>query len=138
MARLTLIVGALLIGIGLGGYLLGGSVDADGNAYRSWTALIPAFPGVIFVLCGLIALAGDAARKHAMHAAVAFALLGAIAPWGRLPKTLSADPVNYLAAFSLIAMFVLCLVVLVAGIRSFIQARRARKEQQQGFPVVQK
>lgn len=137
MARLTLIVGALLLGIGFGGYLLGGNVDENGNAYRSWTALIPAIPGVLFVICGAIALTGDAARKHAMHVAVAIALLGTIAPIGRLPKTLSADPINPLAAFSMIAMLVLCLVVLIAGVRSFIQARRARKEQQ-GFPVIQK
>lgn len=124
MPKLTFIVGVVLILVGLGGYVAAGLGESE---YRSWTALIPAIPGVVFVVCGFMAARSERARKHWMHLAVLIALLGTIAPLGRLPTALSADPINRLTVFSMVSLLVLCLVVLIAGIRSFIVARRARQ-----------
>ena len=63
----TIALGAALIVLGLGGYVLTGAV--------SLTALIPAAFGVLFVLVGVLAR-DDRKRMHAMHAAVVIALLG--------------------------------------------------------------
>ena len=122
MPRVALAIGVLLTLLGVAGYLIGLAGD-----YASWTALIPAFAGVPILLCGLIGSTGDAARKHAMHFAALIALLGAIAPLGRLPTTLTGDPVNWVAATSLIGMLVLCALFVALAVRSFVAARRARQ-----------
>lgn len=118
MHRVTVVFGALLVLLGLIGYL----VLADPDA-RSVTALIPAFFGIPIVLAGLVA-AKPAARKHAMHVAMLFALLGAVAPWMRLARSFSEGfELNEKTGVQL-TMSILCLVLLVLGIRSFIAARR--------------
>ena len=118
MHRVTVVFGVLLVLLGLVGYL----VLADPDA-RSVTALIPAFFGIPIVLAGLVA-AKPAARKHAMHVAMLFALLGAVAPWMRLAKSFSEGfELNEKTGVQL-TMSTLCLVLLVLGIRSFIAARR--------------
>src|SRR5215216_1948871 len=70
MANITITLGAFLVLLGVGGYV------ASGQA--SWTALIPAFFGLIFVALGVLARR-EARRRHAMHAAVTVALLGFLA-----------------------------------------------------------
>ena len=67
MPLTTRIVGILLVVVGLASYYLTGQT--------SITALIPAFFGIVFIVLALVARA-EAARKHAMHAAVAVALIG--------------------------------------------------------------
>jgi hypothetical protein len=85
--------------------------------------LIPAFAGAPIIVCGLVA-ANPGARKHAMHVAMIFALLGAVAPWSRLAKSFSEGfELNEKTGVQL-TMSALCLVLLVLGIRSFIAARR--------------
>jgi iron(III) transport system permease protein len=69
MPSTTRVTGLLLIVIGVASYTLTGRT--------SITALIPAFIGAVLVICALIARK-ESARKHAMHAAVAVALLGAL------------------------------------------------------------
>ena len=126
MAKVAIGFGVALVALALYGYF---AVPEP----RSWTALIPAFAGVPLLICGLLAL-NPGLRKHAMHAAAMFGLLGFLAPLGRLPKTLRAEPRNNLAAFSQLAMCVLCLIFVILCVMSFINARKAR-QQQQGFPV---
>jgi hypothetical protein len=130
MPRLALIIGGLLTALAVIGYLVG----LMGN-YASWTALIPAFAGVPILLCGLIAQASEPARKHAMHAAVAVALLGVIAAgMGFFARVVRAETrPSTMAIISLMGMLILCAWLLVAGINSFIQARRVR---QSGFEVL--
>ncbi len=103
---------------------------ADAAAKKtSITALIPAFVGFPILLLATLALQKDW-RKHMMHAVVTVALLGTLAGLGRgLMKVGSlAGAESYEAVrpvvFSLV-LGVLCLVLLVACIRSFIAARRA-------------
>lgn len=119
MAKVTIIFGALLIILGVGGYVLTGA--------QSITALIPALAGVVFTILGAVALKPPA-RKHAMHAAAALALLGFL---GTLPGVIKlarwaggTEPARPAAVISQSIMAGLCLIFLVICIRSFVQARR--------------
>ena len=119
MHRTVIVFGLLLVLLGLLAYFVLASPDA-----RSLTALIPAVFGLPLVLCGVIG-SKPSARKHAMHVAMVFALLGAAAPWGRLAGSFRAGfELNEKTGVQL-AMSGLCLVLLVLGIRSFITARRS-------------
>lgn len=108
----TITIGLLLVLQGLGFYF--------GTATKSMTALIPTFFGVPILLLGCVALK-DSLRKHAMHGAVALALLGLLAPIGRIA---SAGLKFSAAGVSLVLMIVLCGGLLILGIKSFIDARR--------------
>ena len=119
MPRLVAIVGVLLILLGLVGYF----VLADPEA-RSVTALIPAFVGVPIFFMGLLGRKPGRVRKITMHVAMLLALLGAVAPWMRLVKAFQEGfELNEKTGVQL-TMSLLCLVLLVLGIRSFITARR--------------
>lgn len=122
---MTPLIGGMLTLLGIGGYLLG---FATGGEDASWTALIPAFAGVPILICGLIAARNEPARKQAMHVAVVIALLGFIASLGGLFMRVLNPEVSssWLAKASVIGMLVLCLWLVIAGIRSFMAARRAR------------
>lgn len=125
MPQLTLVIGGLLTLLGIGGYLLG---FISGGEDASWTALIPAFAGVPILICGLIAARSEPARKNAMHVAVAIALLGFIASLGGLFMRVLNPEVSssWLAKMSVIGMLVLCAWLVIAGVRSFMAARRSR------------
>lgn len=118
MPKIAVTVGTLLVLQGVGFYFM--SVSAS----RSPTALIPAVFGVLLLFLGLVGFR-DPWRKHAMHAAVLVALLGLIAPIGRLVKVgLSASS----AGISLVLMIVLCGGFVLLGIKSFRDARRQQRE----------
>lgn len=150
MARITLVFAAFLIFLGLFGYFgdsgVQGAIDPEAipNSSetqpsagepapnkRSVTALIPAFTGVLLLLCGLVALV-ERWRMHAMHAAAAIALLGFIAAGGRgtmgLAKLASSEAdVNVRSLTFVCIMAILCATYLVLCVRSFIQARRQKQ-----------
>lgn len=117
MLTTTRLVGFALIAIGIVGYIATGAA--------SLTALIPAMIGAILLVLALVGRNAEA-RRHAMHAAVALALLAAV---GTLPRLLPALMAREFSRASVIsqALMVLVLLVYVAlGVRSFIEARRAR------------
>src|SRR6185436_13701628 len=117
MASTTRSFGIVLILLGLASYVLTGRT--------SITALIPAFFGAVFVICALVAR-NEAARKHAMHAAVAIGLIGAIAALARgVPGALNGDATRP-AVMAQLAMGVLLLIYVALGVQSFIAARKAR------------
>jgi hypothetical protein len=120
MPTTTIICGAILIVIGLAGYIAAVSRD---NA--SWTALIPAIIGAILAILGLLAARSEGMRKHLMHAAVATAFLGFIATFGRLVSRISDLQLNP-ASMSQMATALVCLVLVLLGVRSFAAARAAR------------
>lgn len=91
----------------------------------SVTALIPAFFGAVLVICALIARK-EAVRKHAMHAAVAIGLIGALASFGRGIPAMISGGANRPAVIAQIAMGVILLVYVALGVQSFIAARKAR------------
>jgi hypothetical protein len=119
VAPVTLVVGILLAAVGLAGYWL---QDADN---RSWTALIPAFLGVVFLVLGLLAYK-DHLRKHAMHAAAALGLLGVLAGLGRLLPKAFAGELKPLPTICISLMIVICAAFVGLCVNSFIQARRRR------------
>ncbi|MGE3276531.1 MAG: hypothetical protein AB7O67_15565 [Vicinamibacterales bacterium] len=119
MPSTTRLVGILLMVLGLGSYVLTGRT--------SITALIPAFFGIIFAILAYMARR-ESLRRHMMHAAVAIGLIGLLATLGRLVPALAAggDPARP-ALLSQAAMAVILLVYVALGVKSFIDARRARK-----------
>jgi hypothetical protein len=123
MPALAIITGAILDAMGILGFVLTGA--------KSMTALIPSLFGTIIVLCGLIALLRPAARKHAMHSAVAVALvgfLGGILRSGpKLPALFAGQPVepSAVAIWMQFSFALICLAFVAAGIHSFIKARLA-------------
>jgi hypothetical protein len=118
MPATTRLIGLLLIVLGIGSYWLTGRTSV--------TAMIPAFFGVALVICALIARGSEAARKHAMHAAVAIGLIGALAALARgVPAALNGDAARPAVA-SQLTMGVLLLIYVALGVQSFIAARRRR------------
>ena len=118
---ITLALGVVLIVLGLAGYFLTGAV--------SLTALIPAAFGLVIAVAGLMAR-DEGKRKHAMHAAVAVALLGflgsirGVLQIGALMEGTAARPA---AVVSQTIMAALTLGYIVMAVRSFVQARANRR-----------
>jgi hypothetical protein len=120
MTSTAIFCGAILMLIGLVGYLYGG-----GPGPASYTALIPAAFGVVLLLCGVIGAAKESLRKHVMHVAVAVALIGFILVVGRLAMRLNSLTMSP-AVISQLAMAIVCLIFVLAGVSSFAKARRER------------
>lgn len=118
MPSVTRLVGFVLIILGVVGYL------ATGRA--SVTALIPAFFGAALLVTALIAR-NPGSRKHAMHAAVALALLGLLGTGARVVPAIGAGDIGRPAVMAQIAMTLLLAAYVALGVKSFIDARRARK-----------
>lgn len=121
MPRLTLIIGGILTVLGIVAYAA--------TAAASVTALIPAFVGVLLLVCGVVAAQRPAARPHAMHAALLVALLGALGSLmqvAKLGEVFAGTAERPLAVILSTVMFLLLVGLLVLGIRSFVAARRSR------------
>ena len=118
MPGTTRLFGLILIVLGVASYVMTGRT--------SITAMIPAFFGAALLICAMVARRSDAARRHAMHAAVAIGLIGAIAALARgIPGALNGDPTRP-AVMSQLAMGLLLVIYVALGVRSFIEARRRR------------
>jgi hypothetical protein len=126
MPTLAIVFGIILNAMGFGAYVATGS--------HSITALIPAFFGVVIFLSGLVSVFTPKIRMHLMHVAALVGLLGTLGGLGMgLPKfgsLLDGTSQRPLAVGLQIAMGVVCFVFLVLCVKSFIDARRARKAQQ--------
>lgn len=117
MPSTTRLVGIVLIVLGVGSYFLTGRTSV--------TALIPAIFGAIFLVLALVARA-ESARRHAMHAAVALALIGMLATLGRAVPAILAGHLSKPAVLAQVAMAVILAIYVALGVQSFIAARRAR------------
>lgn len=121
MTAITRALGLALIAVGVVSYVVTGS--------DSITALIPAALGVIILALG-VAAARDSLHRHAIHAALAVALVGALGTvmnLVHLPALLAGGEVERPAA--VVAAFItfgLCAGYVALGIRSFRAARRER------------
>ena len=109
--------GLLLIVLGVASWVTTGRTSV--------TALIPAFFGAVMVVCALIART-ESLRKHAMHAAVAVALIGALASLARAIPAAMDGGVSRPAVISQLAMGALLLVYVYLGVQSFVAARKSR------------
>jgi hypothetical protein len=110
--------GGLLVIIGIAGYLYGIS-----TGHASLTALIPAVFGIAIGVLGFIGRLKESLRKHLMHVAVIFALLGFLLPAGRLLSNIGSIGLTP-AVISQVSMALVCLVFVILSVRSFIAARR--------------
>lgn len=121
MTLITRSLGVALILVGLVAYL------ATGRS--SVTALIPAFLGLVILVLGVLA-GRPALHRHAIHVALLVALLGALGTLmnvAELPALLAGDGVERPGAvIASTITFGLCVAYVVAGVRSFAAARRAR------------
>jgi hypothetical protein len=118
-----MLIGAMLCVLGVVSYGIGAQT---GTAARSATALIPAGFGALLLLLGFGALIRPAARKHFMHAAAAVGLLGALGGFGMFFARVGSRGFT-LATGSMLTMGILCALLVVLCVRSFIAARRARE-----------
>lgn len=121
MTTWTFTIGGLVAATGIVAYLATGA--------SSLTALIPTLLGVLLLVCAFIARK-ESARKHAIHAALVVALLGIfgtlmnVVQIGDLFAGTAERPAAIIAST---VTFVLLVVYVVLGVRSFIAARRARR-----------
>lgn len=116
MARVSMIIGALLMALGIGAYY--------GTSQASLTALIPAAFGLPMLLLGILAI-GQRWRRHAMHAAALVALVGFLATISGLVDLLHlvlAQP----ALLAKSAMALLCGTHAGLALKSFLDARRSK------------
>lgn len=124
MPSISIACGILLILIAIIGYAYGA---ATGTA--SLTALIPAIFGVLLAGFGYAAKARENLRKHLMHAALLVALLGFFATASsilQLPALFDGSAERPAALSARFAMALICLLFLILGIKSFVDARRNR------------
>jgi hypothetical protein len=119
MPAQTLYMGIVLILLGVGGYVASGAASV--------TALIPAFLGAIFVVLGLLARRENL-RKHMMHVTMLLALLAIGGTFrgitGLFAWLAGTPPERPMAVVAQTITAVLCLLLLIGGIRTFIAARR--------------
>jgi len=125
MSMTAIVIGALLLVLGIAGFVATGSSHA--------TALIPAGFGIVILLLGVVALKPDW-RKHAMHAAAGVTLLGLLGTVPgviKLTRWLSGETIERVpAVVAQSVMALLCTVFIALAVRSFIQARQQRNVQQ--------
>ena len=121
MAPLAIVFGLLLGILGAAFYYATDMVSV--------TALIPTFFGVIFIVLGFLALSVKW-RRHAMHGAALFGLIGLIVPaFMAVREYGKGEEMNGKKVAELGLMAALCGVFLVLCIKSFIDARRRRRQQ---------
>lgn len=122
MPSTSIACGTLLILIGILGAIAG-----QLNGKFSFTALIPAVFGILLALCGFIAWKKESLRKHLMHGALLVALLGLIGTFMSpgIRKAIAEGHIGDGTSFTAqISMAAVCLLFLILGIKSFIDARR--------------
>ena len=116
MAPLAIVFGLLLT-------VLGGGMCFYTSQF---TAMIPAFFGIPLIVLGLVAR-NEKARMHAMHGAALIGLVGFAMPAFMVIKGLATGDDFGLAKAEQAAMAVLCVIFLGLCVKSFIDARVARK-----------
>jgi len=133
MAKVTLVFAALLIVLGLAGYLGTGSLHP--------TALIPTWFGVVLGIFGFLAIGPNKSRRKLfMHINVTIGLLGFLGAAVEIVRSFVSvmnlkavisgsqpAPINGIALGSKIIMACLLLIYVMLCVRSFIAARRERK-----------
>ena len=123
MKKMTAITGATLLLLGLSFFAY--------TAFSKYTALIPAYLGVLFLLLAWLAK-WEKCYRCAMHLSSALAFLGALPlfmglsklyPWIFYAKT----PGRPLAAIEMTLMGLVCCIYFAWCLRTFLQARMAGK-----------
>ncbi|GAA1550461.1 MULTISPECIES: hypothetical protein [Brevibacterium] len=122
MPRTTIGLGIVLIAVGVIAYVA--------TAFASWTALIPAILGAVILICGLIGLKN---QKLGIHIALVVAILGIFGTAMNVMQVgalIAGEAERPAAVITSIITFVLLIVYVVMGVRSFIAARRWKNSAQ--------
>ncbi|MFT4218643.1 MAG: hypothetical protein QM619_15860 [Micropruina sp.] len=120
ITKLTMAIGGLLALTGVVTYLATGAA--------SLTALIPSAVGVLLLIAGWLAR-NPRLHRHAIHGALAVALLGVLGSLMNVVKigqVFNGTAERPAAILESVVMFVALVIYLAVGVRSFIKARRAR------------
>ena len=121
MPNFTIVTGAVLILLGIVGYFASGT--------SSFTAFIPSVFGILLSACGQLAKNPDRTKTF-MHIAALLAVLGILGSLQGVPQAVSllsgAEVARPAAAISRAVMALVLTVFLVAAVRSFLAARKAR------------
>lgn len=108
--------------------ILTGVITFIATGASSVTALIPAFVGIAIGICGVLAMR-EKLRRHAIHLALVFALIGALGSLmnvAKIGELFAGTAERPGAIIESVIMLVVTVVYLIIGIRSFVAARRAR------------
>lgn len=111
MTSFALLTGIALVAVGVISFAITGGASA--------TALLPAVLGVLIGGAGAVANRKPELRRHLLHGAMAVALVGALGSlrgFAQLPE---------IAGVAQVATLLVCAAFVVAGVRSFIAARRS-------------
>jgi hypothetical protein len=121
MAKLTLVFAVLLIALGLIGFF--------GTGHTHYTALIPAWIGLVLGIGGLLAISPDERRRKLfMHINVTIGLVGFLGTFVEILRSCySSQPLDMTAMMAKLALVWLLLTYLFLCVRSFIFARRTGK-----------
>jgi thiol:disulfide interchange protein len=125
MSKITLIFGALLILLGLAGFI------GTGSAHP--TALIPTWIGLLLALGGWLSISpSESRRKLFAHINVTVGLVAFIGSVVEIFRGIAhahatGTEINPIALSSKIALAVLLLLYILLCVRSFIAARRSGK-----------
>lgn len=122
MQNFTVATGTFLIILGAVAYFASGT--------SSFTAFIPSVFGILLAACGHIAK-NPARTKTFMHIAALLAVLGLLGSIQGIPQTITllsgGEVARPAAAVSRAVMAVILAVFVMAAVRSFVQARKARQ-----------
>src|ERR1700754_1032541 len=119
MTRLTFATGGILTALGIVAFVATGAASV--------TALIPTFVGLLLLICAALARR-PALHRHSIHAALVIALLGAVGSLMNVVKlgdVFAGTAERPSAVVVSTIMFVLLVVYVIMGVRSFIAARRS-------------
>lgn len=119
MPRVTIGLGILLIALGVISYIA--------TAFASWTALIPAILGAIILISGLLGLKKPKAGIHIALVVAILGIAGTMMNVMQLGALIAGDAERPAAVVSSTITFVLLLIYVILGVRSFIAARRWKK-----------
>ncbi|MGA2350783.1 MAG: hypothetical protein ABSF70_10150 [Terracidiphilus sp.] len=121
MAKITLIFAVLLIALGLVGFF--------GTGHTHYTALIPAWIGLVLGICGGLAISpNEGRRKLFMHISVTIGLFGFLGAIVELMRNLTSNKALDMPALEAkLALAWLLIIYVVLCVRSFITARRSGK-----------
>lgn len=125
MPILTILIAIIFIALGP----IGNALSDPGH--KSMTAWIPTIIGSVILVLGLLALRGGAVRKHTMHGVMLVALLAiggsamrAVPGWLKLVQ---GEPVALPLALTMQTLVIVgAVILLVFGVKSFIDARKAQ------------